>query len=41
VNITYTITAASNTPLGTYPVTITASGSGITHSVVVQVTIAK
>ena len=41
VNITYGITAASYTPVGTYPVTITASGSGITHAVTVQITIAK
>ncbi len=39
VNITYGITAAASTPLGTYPVTITASGSGITHSVTVQLTV--
>jgi hypothetical protein len=41
VNITYGITTGSSTPLGTYPVTVTASGSGITHSVTVQVTIAN
>jgi subtilase family serine protease len=41
VNITYGITAASTTPVGTYPVTITATGGGITHAVTVQLTIAK
>jgi uncharacterized membrane protein len=39
VNITYGVTAASYTPVGTYPVTITASGSGITHAVTVQLTV--
>jgi uncharacterized membrane protein len=41
VNITYGLSASSSTPVGTYPVTITATGSGITHAVTVQVTIAK
>lgn len=41
VNITYSFIAAASTPIGTYPVTITASGAGITHSVVVQMTVTK
>jgi uncharacterized membrane protein len=41
VNITYGITTSSTTPVGTYPVTITAVGGGITHAVTVQLTIAK
>jgi uncharacterized membrane protein len=41
VNITYGITTSPTTPVGTYPVTITATGGGITHSVTVQLTIAK
>ena len=39
VNISDSFTAASYTPVGTYPVTITATGAGITHSVVVQMTV--
>jgi uncharacterized membrane protein len=41
VNITYGITTSTTTPVGTYPVTITATGGGITHAVTVQLTIAK
>jgi uncharacterized membrane protein len=41
VNLTYKFTAASNTALGTYPVTITASGAGITHTATVQMTVAN
>ena len=39
VNISEGFTASANTPAGTYPVTITASGAGISHSGVVQVTV--
>jgi uncharacterized membrane protein len=39
VNISEGITASASTPAGTYPVTITASGAGISHSGVVQVTV--
>ena len=41
VNITYGISVSSSTAAGTYPITITASGSGITHSVTVQLTVVK
>lgn len=41
VNITYQFTAASYTPTGTHPITITAIGNGgsIVHQAVVQVTV--
>ena len=39
VNITDSFSAASYTTPGTYPVTITASGAGITHTAVVQMTV--
>ncbi len=41
VNTYIGITASTATPVGTYPVTITASGAGVTHSAVVQVTVTK
>ena len=41
VNISEGITASASTPAGTYPVTITASGAGISHSGVVQVTVSS
>jgi hypothetical protein len=41
VNITYGVTASSSTQVGTYPVTITATGGGVTHAVTIQVTIVK
>ncbi len=41
VNITYGITLSSSTPAGTYPIVVTATGSGITHSVTVQLTVVK
>jgi uncharacterized membrane protein len=39
VNISDSFSAASYTPAGTYPVTITAKGAGITHTAVVQMTV--
>jgi subtilase family serine protease len=39
VNVSTGFTAATYTPLGTYPLTITATGAGITHSAIVQVTV--
>ena len=39
VNVSDSLTSAANTPTGVYPVTVTATGAGITHSAVVQVTV--
>ena len=39
VNISYAFMAGSNTPVGTYPVTVVASGAGIIHSTIVQMTV--
>ena len=39
VNLFDSFSAASYTPVGTFPLTITASGGGVSHSAVVQVTI--
>ena len=39
INISFAITTSTATPAGTYPITISASGAGITHSAVVQVTV--
>jgi uncharacterized membrane protein len=39
VNASTGLTAATSTPAKTYPVTITATGGGVTHSAVVQVTV--
>jgi pseudomonalisin len=39
VNVSDSFSAASYTPVGTYPVTITATGAGMTHSAVVQMTV--
>jgi subtilase family serine protease len=41
VNISLGWTAASSTPVGTYPILATATGAGITHTVTVQVTVTK
>lgn len=41
VNVTWEMTAASYTSPGTYPITITATGAGVTHSAVVNVTVAS
>ncbi len=41
VNVSEGITASSATAPGLYPVTITASGAGVIHSAIVQVTVAK
>lgn len=41
VNTFIGITASTATPVGTYPVTITATGAGITHAAIVQVTVTK
>jgi hypothetical protein len=39
VNVSTGFTAATYTPVGTYAMTVTATGAGITHSAVVQVTV--
>jgi uncharacterized membrane protein len=39
VNVSTGFTAATYTPVGTYPITVTATGAGITHSAIVQVTV--
>ncbi len=41
VSVVDSFTASKSTPLGTYPVTITATGSGISHSAVVQITVTR
>jgi hypothetical protein len=41
INISYAMTASSSTPVGTYPITVSASAPGIAHSTVIQVTVAK
>ena len=41
INVSIAVTASSTTVAGTYPVTVSASGAGITHSTVVQVTVTK
>jgi uncharacterized membrane protein len=41
VNVTDKFTVAKTTPVGTYPVTITATGAGISHSTVAQVKVVK
>jgi uncharacterized membrane protein len=41
VNISVGITAASYTSAGTYPITITASGAGISYSAIVQITVTQ
>ncbi len=41
INISFALTASAATPVGTYPITVTASGAGIVHSAVVQVTVTK
>jgi uncharacterized membrane protein len=39
VNVSTGFTAARYTPVGTYPITVTATGAGITHSAIVHVTV--
>ncbi len=41
VNNTVGFTAASYTPVGTYPMKVTASGGGITYSAIVNVTVTR
>ena len=41
VNATYSINVSTAVAPGTYPVTLTASGSGIVHSATIQVTVTK
>src|SRR5262249_2685797 len=41
IYISFAMTASSSTPVGTYPITISATGAGIAHSGVVQVTVTK
>lgn len=41
INTLFTVTASPATPVGTYPVTITATGGGVTHSAVISVTVIK
>jgi uncharacterized membrane protein len=36
---TMTITVAANTPLGTYPITVTGNGGGIQHNAMLQLTV--
>jgi subtilase family serine protease len=41
INITFAMTASTATPAGTYPVTVSASGAGIVHTAIVQMTVTK
>jgi hypothetical protein len=41
VNATYSIIVSTAVAPGTYPVTLTATGSGIVHSATIQVTVTK
>lgn len=41
INITFAMTSSTATPVGTYPITVSASSAGILHTAVIQVTVTK